>query len=559
MKHLFIFFCLLSTLTFALCHEANLVLKNGKIITMDDKQMKVQAIAVCKNKIVAVGSNKEIEKWIDSQTKVIDLNGKLVVPGFIETHGHLVDTGKLELVIDLDKAVNEKHAAQMVEKYAKKIPSGEWIMGQSWDQNNWTRKKFPEFYSITKAAPNNPVCLYRIDYHAIWVNKKAMEIAGISKNTVSPKGGRIIRDKNGNATGVFIDNAMNLILNKIPKSNKTRIKKAACIAIKKCLSLGVTTFHDAYCRQEEIEVYHDLLQNNELPIRLYAIINATKENLKIFLPKGPKIGIGNHHLTIRAIKLTADGALGSRGAALIEDYSDEPGKKGLLMLSQQEIYELSMLALKHKFQVATHAIGDKTNQVTLDAYEQAFKEHFNGKIEKGKNVRFRIEHAQILAKQDIPRFAKLGIIAVMQATHCTSDMPWVHDRIGKERTKQGAYIWQALLKTGAIVSGGSDTPVESVNPLWGFYAAITRQDHKGNPKKGWYPDQKLTRMQALKTYTMNAAYCGFEEKIKGSLKVGKLADMVVLSRDIMAIPTNEILETKVLLTIIGGKIVYSQE
>lgn len=556
-------------ITFILCflglavecqEKAEMILKNGKIITMGKEKAQVQALAVRRGKIIAIGSNKEVESYIGKNTQVIDLKGKLAIPGFTESHAHLLDMGQAKMILDVEGTKSEKEIVSMVKKQVQKTEKGTWIIGRGWDQNDWEIKKFPNLELLSKIAPEHPVCLIRIDGHALWVNKKALELEGVTAITTSPKGGRIIKDVKGEPTGIFIDNAMELIKGKDSIIEASRGEKALNLAINECISFGITSFHDAGSNIREIKLYKKLLKQEKLPLRLYVMVYGKKKNIDTIFETGPQIGLGNNHLTIRAIKLLADGALGSRGAALIENYCDEPHKKGLVLLSEEEIFSISLQALQHGFQVCTHAIGDKTNHLVLNNYEKAFKKYYKKKkITTPVKDRFRIEHAQILDEFDIPRFAKLGIIASMQPTHCTSDMPWVHARIGKKRAQEGAYVWQKLIKSGAIIASGSDAPIESVNPLWGFYSAVTRQDHTEKPSKGWYPKQRMSREQALKTFTINAAFASFEETIKGSIEPGKLADIVVLSQDIMTIPVKQILKTKVLMTIIGGKIVYQSK
>lgn len=534
---------------------ADVVLRHGKIMTLNAAQPQAQAMAIVGDKIAAVGSDEEMQKLISDSTRVIELEGKLVIPGLIESHGHLLGLGQAKLALDLVGTTSEEQIAQMVKGRAAQAKSGEWIVGRGWDQNDWAEKRFPTFKSITAAAPNHPVYLTRIDGHAGWANQRAMELAGLTTETRDPPGGRIIRDEQGHPTGVLIDRAQGLVTSKIPPPSRDQQKRALLLAIQECVASGLTGFHDAGASRQVIDLYKELLGENKLLLRLYVMLaGGDQELLKDYFARGPEIGLGDQRLTIRAIKLVADGALGSRGAALLEEYADDPGNKGLLILSEDQIFQVADQALARGFQVCTHAIGDRANRVVLDAYERAFKQH-----PQVKDPRFRDEHAQILDAADIPRFARLGVIASMQATHCTSDMPWATDRLGRARAQEGAYVWQKLLRSGARIANGSDAPVESVNPLWGFYAAVTRQDHQGQPPNGWYPDQRMTRQEALRSFTLDAAYAAFEETIKGSLEKGKLADVVVLSKDIMTIPVSEILQTRVVMTLVGGRIVYQQE
>lgn len=534
--------------------KADLVLRGGKIVTMNPQQPRAEAIAIIGRRIVRVGSDREIEPMIGPGTRVIELKGRLVVPGFIESHGHLLGLGQSRLILDLRGARSAEEVAQRVARRVREIKPGEWILGRGWDQNEWEKKDFPTHEVLDRAAPENPVYLTRVDGHAAWVNRRALEQAGLTRATADPPGGRILRDAQGDPTGVLVDRAMNLVAQHIPPRSREENRRALLLAIEECLRSGITSFHDAGASREAIELYKELLQEGRLTLRLYVMISGRDEALlREYLQRGPEIGLGENHLTIRAIKLVADGALGSRGAALLEPYADEPGNSGLLILSEDEIYRIARAALAAGFQVNTHAIGDRANRVVLNAYERALRE-----FPSRPDHRFRIEHAQVLDEADIPRFARLGVIASMQAIHATSDMPWVPARLGEARTREGAYVWRKLLRSGARIANGSDAPVEPVNPLLGFYAAITRQDERGNPPGGWYPDERMTREEALRSFTLDAAYAAFEEHLKGSLQPGKLADLVVLSRDIMTIPPQEILRTEVDLTILDGRIVYER-
>ncbi len=534
--------------------KADLVLRGGKIVTVNPRQPQAEAIAILGSRIARVGSAREIEALIGPGTRVIELNGRLVVPGFIESHGHLLGLGQSRLILDLRGTKSAEEVAEQVARKVREVRPGEWIIGRGWDQNNWPTREFPTHEELDRVAPHNPVYLTRVDGHAAWVNRRALELAGITRETADPPGGRVIRDAQGRPTGVLIDRAMNLVARHIPPRRREENKQALLLAIEECLRAGITSFHDAGASREAIELYKELLREGKLPLRLYVMISGRDEALlREYWQRGPEIGLGDSQLTIRAIKLVADGALGSRGAALLEPYADEPGHTGLLLLSEEEISRIARQALAAGFQVNTHAIGDRANRVVLNAYERALREFPNV-----RDHRFRIEHAQILDEADIPRFARLGVIASMQAIHATSDMSWVPARIGEARAREGAYVWRKLLDSGARIANGSDAPVEPVNPLFGFYAAITRQDERGNPPGGWYPDQRMTREEALRSFTLDAAYAAFEEQLKGSLEPGKLADLVVLSRDIMTIPPSEILRTEVDITLVGGRIVYER-
>jgi len=384
------------------------------------------------------------------------------------------------------------------------------------------------------------------------VNGKALDIAGISAATPDPEGGRIVRDKLGNPTGVFIDNAIDLLSSHLPPPTEEERTRAIELAVQECLKVGLTEVHDMGVDLQGLGIYRELIEQGRFPFRVYAAISGAGETWEYYKKKGPDLG--NGRLTVRAIKLYADGALGSRGAALIEPYADDPANRGLTFLSSEEIKKVTIDALNLGFQVCVHAIGDRANHIVLDVYEDAIK----SMSDKKKTARLRVEHAQVLELGDIPRFQLLDVIPVMQPTHCTSDMYWAEDRLGPSRLG-GAYTWRSLIDRGSIIPGGSDFPVESPNPLWGYYAAITRQDHSGWPEGGWHPEQCMTREEALKAYTIWGAYAAFEEKVRGSIEPGKLADIVVLTDDIMKVAPKDILRAGVWMTVVGGEIVYSND
>ncbi len=528
-------------------HEVTMILINGNVYTGDGSR--AEAVAVDGSRIAGVGTTQEIVRQFRSHT-VVDLHGQTMVPGFIDAHAHLEGFGAALLNLDVAGLGSVAEIQDSIRQHVRRVPEGGWLRGRGWDQNRWTTRQFPSAKDIDVVSGNVPVYLVRIDGHAIWVNSRAMQMAGVSASTRDPEGGRIIRGRNGEPTGVFIDNAMDLI----PIPSPTRAERIAAVdtAVQECLKVGLTEVHDMGVDAEGIEIYKELIRLGKFPFRVYAAIGGPGELWQQYLKNGPEVG--NHRLTVRAIKLYADGALGSRGAALIEPYSDEPTTRGLTLMSSSDIERISEQALDHGFQVCTHAIGDRANHIVLDSYEKAFNlKHING-----KTVRFRVVHAQVLAPDDIPRFGNLGILPSMQPTHCTSDMPWAESRLGTVRVK-GAYAWRSLIDDGSIIPGGSDVPVESPNPLWGFYAAITRQDHDGNPPGGWHSEQRMTREEALRSFTSWAAYASFEDSIKGTIVPGKLADLVVLSDDIMTIAPAKILDTHVELTIVGGTVVFRRE
>ena len=531
---------------------ADLILLNGNVITMEPDKPRASAIAVKGDRILKVGSDKEIKELSAPGCKTVDLNGKTVIPGLIDAHLHFISIGQSKRILNLVGTQNLQEIQKMVADKAAMLPKGKWIIGRGWDQNDWPEKKFPTRYDLDKVAADHPVLLTRVCGHANWANSKAIEMAKITKDTPDPAGGKIIRDlKTGEPTGVFIDEAEGLINKIIPPASYGQRKADALTAMKACLAVGLTGGHDAGVGLETIKIYKELIDQGRFDFRIYAMISGEGEAAEEYLKKGPTIGYGNNRLTARSFKLFADGALGSRGAAFFQPYNDDPGNYGLITFEPEKVYMLIVRALKAGFQVNTHCIGIKGNSLFLDLYQKALKEV------PTKDHRFRIEHAQVVKPSDFRRYARLGVIASMQPTHCTSDMYWAEDRVGPERVK-GAYAWKSFLNSGVKIAGGSDAPVESENPFFGIYAAATRQDQKGWPKGGWYPEQKLTREEALRIFTIDAAYAAFEEDIKGSLKEGKLADMVIIREDIMTVPADKIYKIKPVMTILGGKIVYGK-
>lgn len=488
-------------------------------------------------------------------TRVIDLHGATVVPGIVDAHAHLLGLGNTLERVNVAGSTSYEEVIGRVKAWAKDAKPGEWIQGRGWDQNRWSNKEFPTNDALSRAFPNNPVVLFRIDGHVLLANAKAMELAGVTTATADPSGGRIIRHSSGAPSGVFVDNAMDLFEPAIPTSTRADRKKAILAAIAEANRWGLTGVHDPGEDAETIGVFEELAKAGNYTLRNYVMLSDPGEPGSAaalqnpYIQRGPQSALYDGHLWIRAIKLYADGALGSRGAALLAPYSDEPSNSGLLVSKPEHIRAWAEAGLKRGFQVNVHAIGDRGNRIVLDAFDSALK-----KIPKADH-RFRIEHAQVLSPEDIPRFAKLGVIPSMQATHQTSDMRWAQARVGPERIR-GAYAWRSLLNTGVVIPNGTDFPVEEVNPLLTFHAAVTRQDPSNFPAGGWYPDQKMTREEALQSMTIWPAYAGFQESILGSLSPGKYADFVVLDRDIMQVPDTEILGTRVISTWIGGKRVY---
>ena len=521
---------------------ADLVVVNARVYTVDPEHPVASAIAVQGSRIVAVGS--DLSTWIGPRTRRVDAGGAMLMPGFIDCHVHMQSLGETLESLDFRYVRSIDEIAAAVRRRAGQLKPGEWIRGANWDQTHWGGR-FPTSEPLTRAAPENPVFLTRVDGHAAWVNRKALELAGVTAATPDPPGGKIIRDASGQPTGVLIDRAQQLVASKIPPPTDEQVRRRLELAARECARLGITTVHDAGVNAQELEAYRSLVASRKLPVRVYAMIGGPGRLWQQYLKQGPEIG---ERLTVRSIKLMADGAMGSRGAAFFEPYSDDPGNSGLLLLSREQIEAVAREAIRSGFQVNTHAIGDRANRMVLEAYASVLG---------GKNDRrFRIEHAQAVAPGDFELFARYSIIASMQPAHATSDMRWAEARIGPERVK-GAYAWRRFLSLGVPVASGSDFPVEEPNPLWGFYAAITRQDREGRPPGGWFPEQRMTREEALRSWTLTGAFAAFEEHDKGSLKPGKLADFILVSDDIMRVEPKRILEARVLLTVLGGEMVYS--
>jgi len=531
---------------------ADLIVTGGHIYTVDDTRPAAQAFAIRNGVFVFVGSESEAMALKGPDTRVLDLHGATALPGLADAHGHLTELGETLHEADLAGSLSYEEVIERTKKHSGSVPAGEWIRGHGWDQNRWASKQFPTADALTRAFPNNPVVLERIDGHALLANARAMEAAKITEATKDPTGGRIVRGANGNPTGVFVDNAQSLIDRAVPAPTDAQLEQAISAAITDVHSWGLVSIHDPGEPRRIIDVMESMAKKGTFDLRGYILIADDSAAIAHYYTLGPRSAMYDGHLWVRAIKLYADGALGSRGAALLSPYSDDPGNTGLLVSSEAHLQSVATSALRHGFQVATHAIGDRGNRNALDAYEGALK------AVPTADHRFRIEHAQILDPADIPRFAQLGIIPSMQASHQTSDMRWAEDRLGPSRIR-GAYAWRSLLNTGVIIPNGTDFPVENVNPLITFHSAVTRADSTGWPDGGWYPEQKMTRDEALKSMTIWAAYAGFQEHVMGSITPGKYADFTVLDQDIMTIPASDILKTHVLSTYMGGKSVYERK
>jgi predicted amidohydrolase YtcJ len=528
---------------------ADLVLTGGVVITLDPARPRATAIAVRDGRIVAVGDDDAVKPFVGRATKRIGLAGRAVVPGLTDAHVHVENIGAA--LEDLVGAATLDEALRRVGRRAARLKPGEWLLGRGWDQNDWPGQQFPTAAQLDRVSAGHPVYVTRVDGHAGWANSKALSLAGIDAKTPDPPGGRLLRDDAGAPAGVLVDAAQALVTSKIPPPTRAVRKRRLATGMLACARGGLTEVHDAGVGVEAAGLYKELLREKPLPVRVYVMLAGPGE----FLAKGatlkPEVGLGDGQLTIRAIKVVADGALGSRGALLLAPYADEPGTKGLLTVNEDDYRRLLTRAIAQGFQVNTHAIGDGANRFVLDAYEKAFGGY------DGSRYRFRIEHAQVLAPSDVPRFKSLGVIPSMQPTHCTSDMYWAEARLGPERAK-GAYLWKTFLAQGVPVAGGSDAPVERIDVLPGLYAAVTRQDAKGWPPGGWHAEERVTIEEALAMFSRHAAFAAFEEHERGQVAPGRRADLTVLSRDVTAIAPAEILDTKVSLTIVGGRVVFGE-
>jgi predicted amidohydrolase YtcJ len=550
--------------------HADTLFVNGRIHTMDSRMTTTEAIAVRGDRIVAVGTTRALLMRF-SASDTIDLAGRVVLPGFIDAHAHLVSLGLARMTVDLVGSSSEGEAAQRVAVRCSGAKRGDWIRGRGWDQNDWPTKRFPSRTSLDRVAPENPVYLSRVDGHAAWANSRTLALANITRNTMDPPGGKIHRDANGEPTGILIDAAMELVQRVLPQPSDAELRQAIELATKECTSFGLTGMHDMGVDLRVIEIYRSMIDAGRFPLRVYALIDGPGETWDSIRRTGKIIAYQNK-LTVRGIKLYVDGALGSRGAAMIEPYEDDPGNRGLTMAPDQILQAIVDEALQAGFQVCTHAIGDRGNTIALNLYEHGQKNVTEG------DHRLRIEHVQVLHPSDIARFKDLSVIPSMQPTHCTSDMYWAEARSGAKRVR-GAYAWRSLLRTGVFIPGGSDSPIESPNPIFGIAAAVNRRDANGRPAsqadidsgfelgqnaiadsarfaKGWYGEERMTVEEAIRSFTIWAATAAFEETDKGSIENGKLADFVVLNMDPFSISAMELYSMRVERTILGGKTVY---
>lgn len=529
---------------------ADMVLTGGAVMTMDKAHPEATAIAIRGDRILAVGSDREVMAWVGRRTRVIPLEGRSVTPGLTDSHAHLYGLGASLESLSLRGAQSEEIAAEKAHAAALGMPEGEWLVGRGWDQNLWPDKKFPTTASLDKAVGDRPAALRRIDGHAVWVSSKALQLAGIDRSTPDPKGGRIVRDGSGDATGVLIDQAMDLIDDKMPPATDAARQRRILAAARQAIEAGITCVHEMGIDDATADVYRNLEDERRLPLRVYAFLSGDPKMAESLPRRVPDTDRdGNARFIVRGVKFFADGALGSRGAVLLAPYSDDPKNTGLWVTPPGELERAIEAAVEGGWQPAVHAIGDAGVRAVLDAYQAVRAQQPNG------DLRLRVEHAQVVAPQDMTRFAKLGVIASMQPTHATSDMPWAEARLGPDRIR-GAYSWRQLVGSGAHVAFGSDFPVEEVAPLLGIYAAVTRQDAKGQPPGGWRPEEKLTLEEAVRAFTSEGAYASFSERNRGQIRVGMLADLTVYDRRLSA--DASLLKTKIEMTIVGGEPVYER-
>ncbi len=537
---------------------ADLVLFNGKIVTLETPA-EVRALAARDGRIVALGSDADVKRFVGPGTEVIDVGGQLVIPGFIEGHGHFNGVGQAQLQLNLMKAASWDEIVGMVAAAVKQAKPGQWIYGRGWHQEKWKAppapsvEGFPTHDTLSRVSPDNPVLLTHASGHASFANAKAMQLSDVDAATPNPAGGDFLKDATGKPTGMFRETASRLIRagtgepDPTPAEAAARGRRILELASAEVVSKGVTSFQDAGSSFAEVDLMKTMIDEGKIANRLWVMLRVGNQALAANLAKYKTIDYGGGFLTVRAIKRSIDGALGSRGAWLLEPYADKPDDTGRNTTPVAEIAETAKLALEHGFQLCVHAIGDRANRETLNIFEEAFKGR------DGRSLRWRVEHAQHLHPADIPRFGKMGVIASMQGVHCTSDAPYVLARLGARRAEEGAYVWQKLMQSGALVTNGTDAPVEDVSPIASYYATVSRKLSDGSV---FHPDQRMSRIEALKSYTVNPAYAAFEEESKGTLKVGKYADVVVLSKDILTVAEAEIPSAEVRYTVVGGKVKY---
>jgi predicted amidohydrolase YtcJ len=537
---------------------ADVVFRNGNVYTVDERRPRAQAVAVKGDRIVFVGTDEEARKYEGKGTRVVDLRGQTVVPGMTDSHYHLSGVGTREMTLNLEGTTSLEDFLAKVKARVERAKPGEWVTGRGWIETFWKPPVFPTRQDLDRVAPNNPVFLERADGHGAVVNSAALKVAGIDRNTSNPFGGEISKAKGTNEpTGMLLDNAHDLVTKHIPPRTAAEEEQAILLGVRRSIELGWCQIQDAGGSYAEVDRYRKLYGAGKIKLRIYKAVSGPGREATRLLNDAPTVGAFDHRFTLRTIKVHFDGALGSRGAALLEPYSDAGDTSGFLTVKEEELLPMLVEALRRGIQVETHAIGDRANRVILDLYEKAFATVPPGQ-RKISEPRWRVEHAQIINPVDIPRFSKLGVIPSMQPSHAIGDLHFAPSRLGIKRL-EGAYAWQSLIRAGSIIIGGSDAPVERGEPMIEFYAAVARRDQKGFTGEGWHPEQAVSREQALKMFTIWPAYAAFEEKLRGSIEVGKLADLTVLSSDIMKISEPDILKTRCLMTVIGGEVVFKEE
>jgi predicted amidohydrolase YtcJ len=537
--------------------DADIVFRNGNVYTANDKAPRAQAIAVKGDRIVFVGSNEAAKKFVGARTRVADLKGSTVLPGFTDSHQHLSGVGQREMTLNLEGTTSLDDLLAKLKARVEQTKPGEWVTGRGWIETHWQPPVFPTRWDLDKVSPGNPVILGRADGHGAVANSAALKLAGVDKDTPNPFGGEISKDKqSGEPNGMLLDAAQGLVRRRVPLTSNEDAERAVVLGVKRDIELGWTQIQDAGGSYAEVDIFKKLYAAGTIKLRIYKAVYGPGPAATRLLNEGATIGAFENRLNVRTIKVVSDGALGSRGAALLGPYSDAPDTSGFLTVKAEELRPMLVDALRKGIQVETHAIGDRANRFILDEYEAAFKAVPPGQ-RKVAEPRWRVEHAQIVNPADIPRFAKLGVIPSMQPSHAIGDLFFAPSRLGIDRLA-GAYAWESFIKSGVVVPGGSDAPVERGEPMIEFYAAVARKDPKGFTAEGWHPEEAVTREQALKMFTLWPAYAAFEEKLRGSIESGKLADLTILSADIMTIPELEILKTRCVMTVINGEIVYER-
>jgi len=534
---------------------ADILFKNGNIYTANDRSPRAEAIAVKGDRIVFVGTNSAAQKFVGTNTRVVDLKGNTVLPGFTDSHQHLSGVGQREMTLNLEGTTSLEDFLAKVKARVDQAKPGEWVTGRGWIETHWQPPVFPTRWDLDKVSPSNPVILGRADGHGAVANSAALKLAGVDKNTPNPFGGEISKDKQtGEPNGMLLDAAQGLVRRRVPPTSNADAERAVVLGVKRDIELGWTQIQDAGGSYADVDTFKKLYAAGTIKLRIYKAVYGPGPAATRLLNEGPTLGAFDNRFTLRTIKVISDGALGSRGAALLGPYSDAPDTSGFLTVKAEELRPMLVDALRKGIQVETHAIGDRANRFILDEYETALKA-VPASERKIAEPRWRVEHAQIVNPADIPRFAKLGIIPSMQPSHAIGDLFFAPSRLGMERLA-GAYAWQSFIKSGVVVPGGSDAPVERGEPMIEFYAAVARKDQKGFSTEGWHPEEAVTREQALKMFTIWPAYAAFEEKLRGTIEAGKLADLTILSADIMKIPELEILKTRCVMTVINGEIVF---